>query len=339
MADTTTQAPTNTYKLSYSGPEVNERLGRLGDTLVKTGDTAYDLKVEGTMTNDTDAVNVAWVNRLLNQNYLSLKGTSNSAPVLGPISTKGAIYDFPTEHRAVFTHDFLTLGGYRVLTAAGAAEESGAPGEEWKNDKTEFNLVYVDNSQLEQLDGGKLLHSNIFHPKTGEYESDTSRFDSPAKKDESGQTHQEKYILPKIRFSNLAFYPKYLLGTQSQDSFEDFSKEYLESPKYGYGITDVTFSDREGQGDDGEGNPLTVSLAGKEYGLTVRLGTEATTCKPITRQVAYAGNTLTHYNLFGDLVYKNSDDKTTGIPTPTEAVVDIHKPRLQAFLRILLQNQ
>ena len=306
----TTQAPTNTYKLSYSGPEVNERLGRLGDTLVKTGDTAYDLKVEGTMTNDTDAVNVAWVNRLLNQNYLSLKGTSNSAPVTGPLSTKGAIYDFPTEHRAVFTYDLLTLGGYKVYTSARVTGEA--------TDKTKFNLVYVDNAQLEKAQLDDLTNNtgngvNEFHPETGDQEPDTGRFDSPV----NGQSKGAKYRLPKIRFSNLAFYPKHLIGEPCQNKIKGFDKDKITSPEYGYGITDVLFKDRKGQGEDSGGKPLTVSLTGKEYGLTIQLGTLPDET-PITRQVAYAGNELTHYNLYGELEYKENKE-TTGTPAPTRA--------------------
>lgn len=259
----TTSNELGSYKLGYSGQEVNERLGLIKNVVSSSGGTATDLYVTGLMTDDKAAVNVGWVNKKLT-NYIGLSGTSDSAPILGNIKLAGRVYDL-NYNRTVYTDDLLTYGGYPNSTKLSDLSVYGVSTD---SDCHTYNSNFVPKNMIEsgeedaiELTGGKKVYTDT--------ENDLF------------------YKLPRYKFANLAFLPTKLLGTPANLLAQVDQNKYAGTGNYGYGITDVYFKDYAAT----EITKLTTP------GFTrVRLGTD-TSDNAIERDLAFAANTIRGYNI------------------------------------------
>lgn len=261
MATNKTKNTSNldSYKLSYTGQEINDRLERLNSTVASFRGNATDLSVNGSMSKDEHAVNVGWVNKKL-KGYLNLaEGNRAYAPITGDLKITGKIYD-KNDNRALFTYDLLNYGGYKVLNEPG--------------DSIEFYSFHINKSELEE---------------TSENDYDLIKLTCGHSSDNRNPDEKKPYILPKYKFANLAFLPDKLLGNPKAILNADNQVEYASSSDYGYGITDVYFTDLKDV-------PAIYRTENQAKCLEIRLGTDENG-DPITRDVAYAADKLRDYNI------------------------------------------
>lgn len=293
------------YKLSYSGEEVNTRLGRLDSIVSQYNGVAVDLQVTGLMSNDNHAVNVGWVNRKLT-NYLSLSGTNDAAPIMGDIKLNGKVYDLDF-NRALFTYDLLSYGGYHALT------------------KTERDQV-IEEEKLEEADF--VQFQNLFVRKTEFASGSNFNEATELEKLSHGKTYTingetKVYKVPKYKFAHLALLPRHLLGDPSYLATVDNDwQTAADSAEYGYGIEDVTFTDKFHEGHD---------AANTGSFVTIQLGTERDGT-PIKRDFALASKSLLGYNLNGTYSLDN------GIPTGSNPDGAFSQAQIKEIIENLITN-